>query len=134
MTILAPQEVLQAIIDGKGLECRWYASTEWKVFIPTEHPISTVHIFNGTFQFRLAQEMITVGNGSFPQPESEPLSKNTKYYLPHLLKPNAPHDTVWDNVELDYKYLAQGLIHLNQENAIAHAKALIKLSGGNVDE
>lgn len=134
MTVLTPQETLQAIIDGKDLEFKHSGFKEWTRLNPLDNPLSLESIFKGGVSFRLAQEMITIGDVSFPKPESEPLSKNTKYYLPHLLKPNAPHDTVWDNVELDYKYLAQGLIHLNQENAIAHAKALIKLSGGNVDE
>lgn len=133
MKLLTPQETLQAIIDGKGLECRWYASTEWKVFIPTEHPISTVHIFNGTFQFRLAQEMITIDGVSFPKPESKP-PKQGSYYIASLEYDNFYAPSIWDGDALDKFRLKCGLVHLSKENAIAHTKALIKLSGGKVDE
>lgn len=38
----------------------------------------------------------------------------------------------WDNVKLDEQRLERGVVHLTEENAIAHAKALIKLSGGKL--
>lgn len=104
------------------------------MFNPLNNGVVIECVYKSDYIFRLAQEMITIGGVSFPKPESEPLSKNTRYYLPYLFKPEEPYETVWDNVEMDYKYLALGLIHLSQKNAIAHAKALIKLSGGNVDE
>ena len=40
----------------------------------------------------------------------------------------------WDGDDYDIQVLKRGLVHLNKEAAIAHAKALIKVSGGCVDE
>ena len=40
----------------------------------------------------------------------------------------------WDGDDYDGHVLKRGLVHLNKEAAIAHAKALIKVSGGCVDE
>lgn len=34
---------------------------------------------------------------------------------------------------MDYRLLQRGLIHLDVRDAIAHSKALIKLSGGNYE-
>ena len=128
--LLTPQETFQAIADDKALEYKWYDSDKWERFNVLENSVFIKSVLTGRFFFRLAQEMITVGDISFPKPESETLSRNTKYYLPYLLKPNEPHGASWENTEMDYKYLKLGLIHLSQENAIAHAKAIIKLSAG----
>lgn len=90
-------------------------------------------LLNPKNSFRLRQAMLTVENVIFPKPETKPLAKDTRYYLPFLLNPDKPYEALWDNVEMDYKYLKAGLIHLSEENATEHAKALIKLSGGTWD-
>lgn len=138
MTILTPQEALQAIADGKKLECRWYLDTDdmWQEFDPLSNGVCIGSIFEKKFKFRLAQEMITIGGVSFPKPVSEPLEKGTKYWVLNLFCKyyTAPDSCCWDDDDFDEFYLHRGLVHLSKENAIAHAKALIKLSGGNVDD
>lgn len=135
---MTPQEALQAIIDGKKLECRWYLDTDdmWQEFDPLSNGVCIGSIFEKKFKFRLAQEMITIGDVSFPKPESEPLEYDTEYWA---TDPTNQHYTThapnhWHDDRIDRRYLRRGLVHLTRENAIAHAKALIKLSGGNVDE
>lgn len=131
MKLLTPEEVLQALKEDKIVEVKLIKSSHWELLDKHNRTISL--LVNSGTSFRLAPEMITIGDVEFPKPETEPLPRNTKYYLPYLLKPNEPHETVWDNVEMDYKYLKLGLIHLSQDNAIAHAKALIKLTDGTCD-
>lgn len=134
--ILTPNETLKAIIDGRNLEFRHLSFKEWTRLNPLDNPLGLESIFKGDVLFRLAREVITVNGVSFPKPESEPLPYNTEYWV---AEPSKNYYTTlgsnrWCDYRLDRQYLRRGLIHLNRENAIAHAKALIKLSGGNVDE
>lgn len=136
MTVLTPQETLQAIADGKKLESKWYDSEKWNEYNPVEHLIAVSHIFSGKFVFRPAQERITIGDVSFPKPESKSLEIGTEYWVadPAYLPYSLEYPSIWCGDNTQKEYLRRGLIHLNRENAITHAKALIKLSGGNVDE
>lgn len=136
MTILTPQEALQAIADGKKLEYKWHTDDEWYMFYPLINGVFLENIMKGKSVFRLAQEMITIGDVSFPKPESNPLKNGTEYWV---ADPTSQYCTTqgancWGNDDLDKNYFRRNLVHLSKENAIAHAKALIKLSGGNVDE
>lgn len=133
---LTPQEALRAIADGKKLEYKWNDRDEWCELDPLNNGIVIEHIFKENFIFRLAPAMITVGDVSFPKPESEPLENGTEYWV---AEPSYKHYTshganIWADDDLDKNYFRRSLVHLSRENAIAHAKALIKLSGGNVDE
>lgn len=138
MRILTPQEVLQAISDGKKLE---YKAGDkdgygWRIFNPLYNGVSIEAIFEGIFIFRIAQEMITVGDVSFPKPESEPLEVGTAYWVTNPTYPYYSSITtfLWGSGSKDKQHLQRGLIHLTRDAAIQHGKALIKLSGGTVDE
>lgn len=141
MKSLTPQEVLKAIADGVKLEHKWIGSewtvpSEWKDFNPLENSVVIENIFNGKYIFRLCQETITIGDVSFPKPESNPLKDGTEYWVaePAYQHYIAIRPSRWAGDDLDRRFLHRGLVHLTKENAIAHAKALIKLSGGKVDE
>lgn len=133
---LTPQETLQAMIDDKKLEFRPADGLVWRAFHPDNSIIFIRSIFNGCFVFRLDQEMITIDDVSFPKPESEyeKFEEGQEYFMPALQSDAFYCHSKWWHGTLDTKRLKQGIIHLTKENAIAHAKALIKLSGGNVDE
>lgn len=135
MTTLTPPEVVQALLDGKDVECTramdsqsndWYSLNQYETSIGM--------LTNGLFKFRLVQEMITIGDVSFPKPVSEPLKKDTKYWFAVLGSERCALSYYWNDDETDKRILRRGLLHLSEENAVAHAKALIKLSGGTIDE
>lgn len=134
MTTLTPQEALQAIADGESLECRWYTHDEWQLFGRLNNGVTIEAILKGYFVFRPLPKTITIGDVSFPKPVSKALEENQKYFIPDFTVTRLYYTSQWCNTDLDNLRLKRGLIHLSQENAIAHAKALIKLSGGNVDE
>lgn len=131
---LTPQEALQAIADGKKLKYKWYSDDEWYMFDPLINGVYLEHVMKGRIVFRLAQERITIGDVSFPKPVSKPLEYGTEYWFVDLLNTDLCLSDAWDNMKEDHHRLQIGSIHLTEENAIAHAKALIKLSVGNVDE
>lgn len=87
-------------------------------------------------QYRLVQEMVTVGDVSFPKPVSKPLKTGTEYWLvqPDYLNHTMGDSYTWYADANDRLFLKRGLIHLSKENAIEHSKALIQLSGGNPDD
>ena len=136
MKELTPQETLQAIAEGKKLECRWFGTDDWRYFNHLENRLTIEGIFRGSCSFRLYQEMVTVGDVSFPKPESEPLEINTEYWIAELSYGYyaTANPTLWVDDSQDRLYLKRGCVHRTRENAIAHAKALIKLSGGTIDE
>ncbi|WFF39250.1 hypothetical protein LU290_03240 [Moraxella nasibovis] len=131
---LTPQEALQALADGKNLEYRWYNQSDWRPFYSLSNGVSVEAILRGHFVFRPVQEMITVGDVSFPKPVSEPPKRGSEYYMPAVGRDVFYIPVSWDDDQVDRFRLKRGLIHLSKENAIAHAKALIKLGGGKVDD
>ncbi|AKG19276.1 hypothetical protein AAX09_07710 [Moraxella bovoculi] len=133
--LLTAPEVVQALLAGKDVECTRAMdsqSNDWYSLNQYETSISM--LTNGLFIFRLAQEKVTIGDVSFPKPVSEPLKKGTKYWFAGLGSERCAFSYDWDDDETDKRILRRGLLHLSEENAVAHAKALIKLSGGTIDE
>ena len=135
-TQLSPQQVLQAIIDNRALECKLYCSDKWAMFNPLENGVSIASVLNEYFMFRPYQEIITVGEISFPKPVSEAPEVGTEYWLTMSYYDHytTTQSFVWNNDHKDNMFLQRCLIHLSKENAIEHSKALIKLSGGNPDD
>lgn len=130
MSKLTPEEVLQALKDGKQVEIK-ASNDKWEELRAYQHNIAC--LLNEANQFRLAQEMMTIGDVSFPKPESKPLVNGCAYYYVNPLIRELHTVTYWKGDEVDMLLLAKNLVHISKENAIAHAKALIKLSGGSYE-
>lgn len=57
-----------------------------------------------------------------------PLASGTSYYVPDLLATEAECiKYTWNDDSVDDVLLERGFVHLSQENAIEHAKALLSL-------
>lgn len=130
MKLLTPTEVIESIKNGKQIEWTYGNEEEWYEFEPFDFTVE--NLLNEYYSFRLAQEMIAIGNVSFPKPESnkEVVEKTGVYYYPDITSPEDPYHLVWENSSKHFNILKSGLLHLNRDGAIAHAKSLIKLSGG----
>ena len=129
--LLTPPEALQAIMNGKDVEVKFGKHYKWEKVLPNRMLLEG--LIDPEHQFRLSQEMITIGDVSFPKPESEPLKDDEEYWI---ADPTVLHHKLvsqWVGDKLDKMALSRGLIHKSKENAIAHAKALIKLSGGECE-
>ena len=135
MRKLTIQEALQAVIDDKKVEFKGVVAScadEWRLL--NIHNTSIDVLTSGLFMFRLAQETITVGDVSFPMPESEPLKGDEQYWVAAPTVAAYTTSVSWTGDQFDKWALSRGLVHRSKENAIAHAKALIKLSGGSVND
>lgn len=132
MKLLTPAEVVQAIQDGEKVEFRYPNNDTWHELKVWEN-VSLGKLLNSAWQFRLAQEMVVVGDVSFPKAESEPLKDDDEYWVADPTCICYALSGWWAGDKLDKCALSRGLLHKSKENAIAHAKALIKLSGGQIE-
>lgn len=130
--LLTPAEVVQAIQDGRRVEFRYPNNDIWHE-LKTWKNLSLDMLLNSAWQFRLAQEMVVVGDVSFPKSELEPLKDDDEYWVADPTSIHYALSSQWAGDKLDKWALSRGLLHKSKENAIAHAKALIKLSEGEIE-
>lgn len=131
MQLLTPDEVLKAIQDGKQIEVKFGEDYDWEYVLP--HKMIIDELIDPEHQFRLPQQYICVGDVEFPKPETKEPKEGVIYYYPDFVLKDCIDWFVWHNSEVDKYLLKAGLVHLIPENATAHAKALIKLSGGTYE-
>ena len=137
MKTLTPPEAVQALLDDKKVEFIGVGEScvdEWRLI--NEYNTSIVVLTSRLFIFRLAQEMITIGRVSFPKPESEPLEPGTRHWItePSYMHYEISNALTWADDPSDHMYPKRGPIHFSRENARLHGEALIKLSGGKIDD
>lgn len=131
MKLLTPEEVLEAFRKDKPVEINLSKSLPWQAFDKFRMNVNV--LINPETSFRLAQEMITIDDVAFPKPESEPPRKGVYYWVPVLTWDTLINSVQWYGGNVDLRYLKRGLVHLTEERAMEHAKALIKLSGGTYE-
>lgn len=125
--LLTSTEVVQAAQDGKKVEYR-HPHLDWTILKPTKFKLSK--LLESEYQFRLAQEMVSIGDVSFIKPASEPLKDAEQYWVVAPAYAGYVTSFLWTGDQFDKRALSRGLVHRSKENAIAHAKALIKLVEG----
>ena len=85
-----------------------------------EHPI-----WHEDFEYRRKPKTITVNGIEIPEPAREAPKMNEKFFLVDTASSTLVNDYCWSNRIYDNEWLNKGLVHLTEEAAIAHAKALI---------
>lgn len=128
---LSINEIILAFQQNKPVEFKHKVNQIWHTVEASDICLSD--LFDDSIEFRLKPEMITISDVSFPKPESENPKSDTEYFFPSFFKPFWVGCFEWAGDDDDYRLLKAGLVHLTKENAIAHAKALIKLSGGSYE-
>lgn len=133
MKLLTPEQVLQAIKENEPVEVKFGEHYEWTLVDKFRMGID--ELLDSEHLFRFPQAMVKIGDVSFPKPETKPLEMNTEYWVADPISSNftAQNPSKWENDTQDNRFLSRGFIHLSKENAIAHSKALIKLSGGTYE-
>ena len=108
-------------VRGRGIGSRG----DWCVF--TSEP---AWIENWIYE--LVPRTIRIGDIDVPEPVREALPLQTKCFYPMINHYDACDSFTWQGDKFDKMLLSRGLIHLTKEAAIAHAKALIIISGGKI--
>jgi hypothetical protein len=145
---MTPEELRQAAsimlaaADGEEIEVANYDHMEW---CPTKDPTFNWY----EYTYRIKPKTITIGDMEVPEPVSEPLKAGTQYFIVDINDDELYDVGMWVDINDDelhdvgmwavdrydeYEYLSKCLIHLTKEAAIQHAKALIKVSGGEIDD
>lgn len=86
-------------------------------------------------EYRIKPKTIRIGDIDVPEPVRKPLEMGQKYWVFYLFGSSSKAiEGEWGNDSIDARWLSRGLIHLTREAAELHAKALILVSGGEVDK
>ena len=80
-------------------------------------------------KYRRKPRTIRIGEIEVPEPVREPLQNGEKYFVP-AIDYGDYHANIfaWSNDYTDKRLLRQGMVHLTNEAALSHARALITLT------
>ena len=104
-------------------EVRQNDSCVWEAI---HRPVS----FYSHMEYRLKPEQKTIRIGEYdvPEPVREPLENGATCWYPKLSNIDLIDGYIWCNDDTDLRMLSNGLIHLTEEAAKAHAEALLSLT------
>lgn len=78
-------------------------------------------------------ESIQIGGIHVPKPLMTPPPLGTRYWCAMMDEDAMAYTFTWHGDRYDKRALKRGILHSTEENAVAHAKALIKVSGGTCE-
>lgn len=85
------------------------------------------------YEWRIKPRTIIIGDMEVPEPMRVAPEYNTKFWVVvGLTGLDFILPMEWKGTESEVRWIERGIAHKTEEAAIAHAKALIKISGGNV--
>ncbi|MDM1282372.1 hypothetical protein HXZ60_01995 [Acinetobacter towneri] len=129
MSILTGNEAFAAMAAGQSIECRHKDAT---VFDAIRNFPATV-FFDADHEFRIAIVFMAIGEMQVAEAVKEAPAKGIQCFTPSLLTEELSKGFKWKNSANDLVLLNRGLVHLVQEHAETHAKALIAVSGGSAE-
>ena len=122
------KQALIAHLQGEKVEVRTEPSYAWMDFgYGVSHvTVREINEFSKSpFEYRLAPRTILVNGVEVPAGEKEAPSKGETYYVPDHGEESLAYDFSWGDYEMDARFLERGLVYLDQESAIARAKAML---------
>lgn len=131
MNFLNGTKAFEAMSAGQKIECRHVIST--LDFDEIRNFPATV-FFDQDYEFRIAVIYMTIGLMQVPEAVKDAPAKGTLCFAPSLLTTERSKSFKLKNSESDLELLTRGLVHLYDENAVTHAKALIAASLGQVNK
>lgn len=130
MNILNGTEAFAAMTSGQKIECR---------VIESDHDFDDIRNFPATvlidagYEFRIAVVYMTIGEMQVPESIKDAPAKGIQCFVPSVLAEVLSKAFKWKNSDLDFALLQRGQVHLVQQHAEIHAQALIKVSGGSLE-
>ena len=129
MNILNGTEAFEAMSAGQKIEAR-HAGSDLDFDEIRNFP-ATVFI-DQDYEFRIAVIYMTIGLMQVPEAIKDAPAKGTVCFAPSLLTSELSKSFKWKNSESDLELLVRGLVHLYDEHAMTHARALISISHGSL--
>lgn len=129
------KEVVQAMLNNEQVEVFNNTSGEWLDVLHFPFFRSTELLDAPATEYRIKPRTIKIGEVDVPEPvrDESDMVNGGEYYFPLVNGEDLCEDYYWSGDYMDLLLLKRGLIHKTKEAAIAHAKALIKISGGSCD-
>ena len=130
MNILNGTEAFTAMSAGQKIECRHVGSD--LDFDDIRNFSATVFI-DQDHEFRIAVIYMMIGAMQVPEAVKDTPAKGVQCFSPSLLTAELSKAFKWRNSDSDLVLLERGLVHLYEENAITHSRALIAVSHGSAE-
>lgn len=77
------------------------------------------------YDLYMKQKTRTINGFEVPEPVRDPLEDGQEYFVSDLSLNDMFFDSCWDGGDIDFRRLERGLIHLDEESAIANANAMM---------
>ncbi len=106
-------------------ECRRRSADSWVT-------METYPTFNPVFEYRRKTKTIRIGERDVPEPMRVAPATGTVIWMPSIWYQTKASSLTWCNTSENTIRIERGLCHDNREAAIAHAEALILISGGTL--
>lgn len=123
----------------KGISVEYTSTGTWYSLNNEDGKWTVAEIIGNKYRFRRKPEFITIGKLAVPtpvSPDTQALPDDTDFWIadPSRHDGKFTRKLNWDGANCDLQHLKRGLVHLTEASAIAHAKALIVVSGGSIDQ
>ena len=125
-------EMLAALSEDVIVQGRGYAPDSWfdLELVEALEAIRLVILDDDGLQYlRVKPKVFYIGGLEVPKPESKAPKKGTMYFTPSVTDEMFYDSMTWKDDGYDKMFLKRGIVHLNSDAAIIHAKALISLHG-----
>jgi len=120
--LVKSKHLLMAIAEGKTIQTM--VSGEW---VDLRNPLES--IARGFIaKLRVKPDVIQINGHDVAVPEQEPLPYGTTYCFPNISNPYSCDTMIWTGSDDDYDNLESGLVHLEYEDAIKHAEAIVSFT------
>jgi len=101
---------------------RWECNNGWGWSSLEAHPRWLYDV-----EYRRKRRTISINGIEVPEPVREPLEEGQHFYLVDFFGKLSTH-WIWAGDAVDFKWLKLGMIHLTQEAAEIHCKALLSFT------
>lgn len=122
------KKALIAHLQGEKVQAKkfaeWIAFEKWICDSVTLKGALTDDFANAC-QFRLAPRLILVNGVKVPAPETDAPKHDQIYFISDPTCEDGVSEFAWVNDKTDNRYLRLGIVYLDQESAIARAKAML---------
>lgn len=130
MNVLTHKEAKLAWANNEALLINNIAENGWEEFFPANWGCDAFDIF----QFQIKPKVILIGDIQVPEPIRTMPDKGTLCYFADPTISCLINSFKWKDADKFKLLLERGQLHLIEENAIIHSKALISVSGGTLYE
>ena len=93
-------------------------------------PLAEIYFDGNADSYAIQQEMRSLNGYEYPVPETEAPEVGTPYCVPCI--DGSILCKIWHGIRFDLNRLSLRIVHLSEENAIAHTKAIILAGGGEI--